>query len=130
MLALDSTVIAEGATGPKALLGQGDLHDDVFVDFSELLALRHHPLRIHRHDLCGHRTIHGFTDLEKNFPRGSRSSDLGEERGVGRDSVDEAGRGGPADFGDIGRVEKYLHRGGSSLGEGSRSGSSPNRSAG
>src|SRR5437667_442719 len=88
-------------------LGEGALDDDVGRDLMELLAFLHHPLEIGRDHFEAHVARHDRADLLDQRPEGPLL--LGDERRVGRDTVDDAEGDAFLELGHVRGIEKDLH---------------------
>src|SRR5206468_12617700 len=86
-----------------------DLHDDIVRDLRELLTLAYHTLGIHGHYLGRDGTVHERADLLEDVARVQVPRLFRQQRGVGRDAIDQPGLGRPADVFQVCRIEKKLH---------------------
>src|SRR5215471_17626270 len=92
----------------ETVLGERALDDGIRRDLRELLAFLHHALESGRDHLEAHVAGHDRADLFDEWPE--RTLLLGDQRGVGRDPVDDSQRDTFLDLAEARRIEKDLHR--------------------
>ena len=86
---------------------QRHLDADVVRDLAQRLGLFHHRLVVERDDLGAHRPVHEGADFLRHFHEVAPG--LGDQRGIGGDPVEQAGRGQFLDLGSVGSVGEEFH---------------------
>ncbi len=101
-------VIGELLAGLEAIGRERHLDGDVVGQGGQRSALCEHRLALERGDFGGDRAGHDGADLLQDFRE--VAAGLGNQRGIGRDPIDQAGLGEIADFGDVRRIDEKAHR--------------------
>ena len=99
--------LAERAAGLEAVPGERHLDRDVGRDGGELAAFGKHGLGIRRGDLGADGARHNVADVPDHLEE--VAAGLGDKRGIGGHTVEQAGRCEIFDLGDVRRVYEKLH---------------------
>ena len=101
-------LVGQDFRGAQAIRRARCLHDDVIRPCTKFTSLTHHAFPIGRNGLGGDIAFHDRADLLDAFLE--VLTFLGDQRWVGRHSVDQPKISGLANLINIRRIKKYLHR--------------------